>query len=197
MLPACYADKTITASMTVLRRPGLSLCGRDLIQALNSLGTILLSLSNPIDASNGLNLQAILAEYAKYLKPTLGQLGSARTYVCQRRVYADFKDRGLSCARSEKVADELERLVKNGVLSPVLHSEWATPIMPLTKKDGSVRSFSDYKPTMNAAYVTEQYIRPMIDNLFANFNEEDVYSTQDLSRALVKYPWTKRLKGKL
>lgn len=40
--------------------------------------------------------------------------------------------------------DKLESLVRSGVLSPFAHSEYAMPILPVLKKDGSVRICGDY-----------------------------------------------------
>ena len=39
----------------------------------------------------------------------------------------------------------LERMVKDGVIDPVECAEWAAPIFPVMKQDGSVRICGDYK----------------------------------------------------
>ena len=41
-------------------------------------------------------------------------------------------------ARRVKVKQELERLVREGILEPVQHSDWAAPIVPVLKGDKSV-----------------------------------------------------------
>lgn len=49
------------------------------------------------------------------------------------------KARSLPFALRDKVTQVLDRLVTQRALSPVTHSEWATPIVPVLKKDGTVR----------------------------------------------------------
>ncbi|XP_024891589.1 uncharacterized protein K02A2.6-like [Temnothorax curvispinosus] len=46
---------------------------------------------------------------------------------------------------TDKVSAEIDRLVGEGVLSPVETSEWGTPIVPVVKSDGSLRICGDYK----------------------------------------------------
>ena len=45
-------------------------------------------------------------------------------------------------ALKEAIEKDLERL---GVVEPIRHSEWAAPIVPVPKADGSVRICGDYK----------------------------------------------------
>jgi hypothetical protein len=48
---------------------------------------------------------------------------------------------------------ELERLQREGIISPVEFSDWASPIVTVAKPDGSVRICGDYKATINLACV--------------------------------------------
>ncbi|XP_045541844.1 uncharacterized protein K02A2.6-like [Papilio machaon] len=52
--------------------------------------------------------------------------------------------RPIAFALREKVTDELNRLVDLGVLKPVDYSEYASPIVPVLKRNGSVRICADY-----------------------------------------------------
>ena len=48
-----------------------------------------------------------------------------------------------------KIEQELARLEKNSIIKKVESSEWATPIVPVLKKDNTVRICGDYKVTFN------------------------------------------------
>ena len=61
----------------------------------------------------------------------------------------------------KRVEEELHRLLDEGVISPVQHSEWATSIVPVIK-NGTIR---DYKVTLNRVAVVESYLLPRIDDL--------------------------------
>ena len=44
---------------------------------------------------------------------------------------------------------KLERLQEQGIIEPVQFSDWATPIVPVLKPDGSVHISGEYKGTVN------------------------------------------------
>ena len=78
------------------------------------------------------------------------------------------KPRAVPYSLKEKVEKELDRLLKQGVIEKINFSEWAAPIVPVMKKDGSVRICGDYKMTVNQASKTESYPLPKIDDLLAS-----------------------------
>ena len=58
----------------------------------------------------------------------------------------------------EKVENELQRLHAEGIISPVKFASWAAPIVPVLKKDNTVRICGDFKVTNNKALLNESYI---------------------------------------
>ena len=52
-------------------------------------------------------------------------------------------------AIKESAGREIDRLVVNDILHPVEHSERATPIVPVPKKDETIRICGDFKVTVN------------------------------------------------
>ncbi|KAL7856631.1 hypothetical protein SRHO_G00155300 [Serrasalmus rhombeus] len=79
-----------------------------------------------------------------------------------------------------------DELVQSGVLEPVSVSSWATPIVPVIKKDGSIRICGDFKVTLNPVLEVEQYPLPHIDDLFAELAGGQKFSKIDLSQAYLQ-----------
>ncbi|KAH7985665.1 hypothetical protein HPB49_026318 [Dermacentor silvarum] len=57
--------------------------------------------------------------------------------------------RPLPFALKDGVTQELQRLQREGILVPVKTSEWATPLDPVLKRDGTVRICGDFKVAIN------------------------------------------------
>ncbi|XP_064482922.1 uncharacterized protein K02A2.6-like [Ornithodoros turicata] len=93
------------------------------------------------------------------------------------------KARSLPLSLKPAVEKEIERLIKNDVWTPVQTSEYATPIVPVVKKDGGIRLCGDYKVTLNPQLVAESYPLPRIDEMLAALAGGRYYSKIDLSRA--------------
>lgn len=79
--------------------------------------------------------------------------------------------------------EELKRLEAEGNLTRVQHSDWATPIVPVLKKNGSIRISGDFKVTLNPLLNVDQYPLPKIDDIFANLNGGTHFSNVDLKQA--------------
>ena len=68
----------------------------------------------------------------------------------------------------ERVEQEMDRLKHEGILQLVEFSDWATPIVPVLKNDGSVHICGDYKLTANQAAKVDSYPLPRIEDLLAS-----------------------------
>ena len=97
-----------------------------------------------------------------------------------------FKPCTLPLALREKVSNELDRLVASGIIIPVKLSAWAAPVVPVIKKDSSVRLCGDYKLTVNSAAQNEVYLLPRIEELFAAVSGGKIFSKLDLSHAYLQ-----------
>ncbi|PFX30124.1 Uncharacterized protein K02A2.6 [Stylophora pistillata] len=86
-------------------------------------------------------LQTMLDKYSDVFEDKLGTFKSAKAKLTLKEdSQAHFcKARAVPYALRPKVEEELRRLQNEGILTKVEWSEWATPIVPVPKKDGSVR----------------------------------------------------------
>ena len=97
-----------------------------------------------------------------------------------------FKPRPVPVAIKASIGKELDCLEQQGIIEKVSHSEWATPIVAVSKKDGRFCICGDYKVTVNQSLPVEQYLLPKPDDLFATLAGGKVFSKLDLSQAYLQ-----------
>ena len=68
-----------------------------------------------------------------------------------------YKARPVPYALQPKVEAALKKLEEDDVIKPVQFSQWAAPIVPVVKPDGSIRICGDYKVTLNRVAKTDTY----------------------------------------
>ena len=72
---------------------------------------------------------------------------------------------------------------KAGTIELVQFSEWATPIVPMVKSDGSVRVCGDYKLTVNKVSKLDAYSIPKLDDLYTKLASGTTFTELDFSHA--------------
>ena len=94
-----------------------------------------------------------------------------------------FKPRTVPFALRAKVEAEIQRLEKEGVLKKVETSDWATPIVPVLKPDGTVRICGDFKVTLNRYLGVPEHRMPTSEELLTKLNGGELFTKFDLSYA--------------
>ena len=94
-----------------------------------------------------------------------------------------FKARSVAYTLKGGIEMELDRLVRQGVYRPISHSDWAAPIVPVRKSDGTIRICGDYKLTVNPAAECDTYPVPKTEDLFATLNGGEKFTKLDLRQA--------------
>ena len=162
-----YQNQSLQSSVLVVDGDGPSLLGRDWLEHL-ILDWPKLHALHSLKPS----CQDILDCHASVFEDKLGCLQdtSVKIHVDRQAQPKFFKARSVPYALRDKVEKELERLEKEDIIERVQFSEWATPIVPVAKKDGSVRICGDYKVTANQAALVDAYPLPRIEDLFASLS---------------------------
>ena len=94
------------------------------------------------------------------------------------------KARTLPYAYKSLVNEEIDRLVQQGILTPVTFSDWVAPIVPVLKSDKkSVKICGDFKRTVNQICKVDKYLIPKIEDLFTSLKGGKTFSTLDMSQA--------------
>lgn len=130
-------------------------------------------------------LQGLMQRHADVFKEELGELEGVKAKIsvdpqAQPRFH---KPRPIPFALKERVDQELERLEKEGIIESVKFAEWAAPIVPVVKSDGSVRICGDYRLTVNRVSKLDAYPLPKVDELFASLAGGKTFSKLDLQHA--------------
>lgn len=98
-----------------------------------------------------------------------------------------MRARPLAYALRGPVERTLDQLVRDGILTPIERSDWATPIVPVVKKDGSIRICADYKLTLNKVIEVDRYPLPRVEDLLVRLSGGELYSKLDLSQAYAQF----------
>ena len=171
-----------TIPLQVVKGGGTTLLGRDWLQKFQLHWGNIFNLHTPP------TLQVILDDHKQVFSDGLGTLkdNKVKFYLEEHANPQFLKARPLPLALRGKVAEELDRLQAEGIIVPTKFSKWAAPIVPVIKRDGSIRICGDFKRTINKSARTEVYPLPRIDELFASLSGGQTFTTLDLSHAYLQ-----------
>ena len=133
----------------------------------------------------------MLEKYNSVFSDGLGTVKGfkARIHVDAQAPPKFSKARSVPYFYRKKVERELDRLVQEGTLEPVEHSEWASPIVAVLKRDGNnIRICGDFKQTLNPVSRLDRYPIPRIQDLFSQLSGGKLFSKLDLSQAYLQIP---------
>ncbi|GFU40669.1 transposon Tf2-9 polyprotein [Trichonephila clavipes] len=82
------------------------------------------------------------------------------TYIAELRALA------MNCDYDK----DMLNIMLRDVFKKVDSSEWATPVVPVVKSDGSIRLCADYSVTLNPNLIVPQHPLPRLDEIFGSLN---------------------------
>ena len=173
-----------TLPLLVVKGEGPSLLGRNWLTELQLNWHEIFWLHNA-------SLNQVLEKHKAAFKPGLGTVTGfkAKILVDPDATPRYCKAHTITYFYREKVEKELDRLVEEGTLEPVEHSEWAAPIVAVLKQDKqSVRICGDFKQTINPVAKLDRYPIPKIEDLFAKLSGGKTFTKLDLSQAYLQVP---------
>jgi len=172
-----YQNKKFTMCLYVIENGGPPLIGRNDIKNIKCF--TLFNMENDVSVGN------IIKKYNNVFND---EIGTFNKYEISLNIKAGavpkfYKPRSIPLALKEKVETEIDRLIKSNILVPIDYSEWATPIVPILKPDGTVRICGDFKITINPVLEGTEYPLPKIEHLYANVSGSRYFSKIDLKDA--------------
>ena len=172
-----YKRMKVELPLLVVEGNGPSLLGR------NWLNTIQLDWKEIKYVSTELN--SLLQKYAGLFKNELGTMAGiqAKLAVKPDAVPKFFRAHPVPYALKETIERDLERLEQSGVIEKVNYSDWATPMVPVPKPDGSVRLCGDFKVTVNPVLSIDKHLIPKPEDLLTVLTGGKKFTKIDLSQA--------------
>ena len=141
VVKVCVENHEEVLDLLVVEGSGPSLLGRDWLSKMQ-LNWKEIHKVHTKQAS----LEEILTDHSNLLKDELGTIKgtSAKLHINPDARPRFFRPRSVPYALRTRVNQALEKLQAEGIIEPVEFSEWAAPIVPVVKRDGTIRVCGDY-----------------------------------------------------
>ncbi|XP_060542061.1 uncharacterized protein K02A2.6-like [Pantherophis guttatus] len=135
-------------------------------------------------------LDSIIEEFKEVFDGKLGKfVGRPISFNLDKGITPiRLKPRRVPFALRPKVDEQLDKLIAQGVLEPIDHASWETPIVTPLKHDGSVRICADYRCTINKALAQSAYPVPVVQHLLHSLGSGAIFAKLDLAQAYQQLP---------
>ncbi|XP_064400007.1 uncharacterized protein K02A2.6-like [Halichondria panicea] len=185
-----YQAQQAELDLLVVAGKGPSLLGRDWLENLR-LDWHSIKYSTIVAD----DLQEILDKHSTVFGKDLGHIkdAPATIHIDPAHKPRFCKARPVPYSRRSKVEKEISRLEEQGVIEPEF-SDWAAPVVPVVKKDGSIRLCGDYKVTVNTVAKPDTYPLPRIEDIFASLANGKSFTKLDLAHAYQQISLTEESK---
>lgn len=177
IVPVKFKEQDFKLPLLVVRNDGSTLLGRDWFKDLNISITGLHTISQ--------SAEAVTEKFPDVFGETFPGAAIPPVHI---ELKHDAQPKFLKCrsipfALKDDVINELDKLERQGVLQPTQYAEWATPVVIVRKKNGSLRICGDYRSTVNQAVRNNVYPLPTSKELFARLGRGRIFSKIDLTQA--------------
>ncbi|KAJ0172353.1 hypothetical protein K1T71_012326 [Dendrolimus kikuchii] len=184
-----YKNISQHLDLYVIEKGKTVLLGRQWLASLNiDLPDLRINCVN-MSSDSKFNVTEFSSRYAEVFADGLGRFTGGKVSISVREGARPvfLRARPLAYALREPVERALEQLVQDGILTPVERSDWATPIVPVVKKDGNIRICADYKLTLNKVIEIDRYPLPKFEDLITRLNGGEHFTKIDFSQAYAQF----------
>ncbi|CAI6354211.1 unnamed protein product [Macrosiphum euphorbiae] len=180
-----FNEKDYDLKLYIVENGGPPLLGNDWLKYLGIKVNIDFEMNNITSQNHSNQIKELITKFPEVFTDKLGTYNKnkCKLYLKENFKPIFFKPRSLPYKIKDQVGAELDRLVKEGILTPVETCDFGTPIVPVIKANGSIRICGDYKVTINPYLKVDRYPLPRIEDLFSNISGSVIWSKIDLSQA--------------
>lgn len=150
------------------------------------------AITNPnLTVTQQRDLKKLLKDSAKILnnKPGLTNLAEHKIQTGEATPIRQHPYR-IPAAWREEVRKEIDLMLQLGVIEPS-DFPWASPIVTVRKKDGSLRLCVDYRK-LNSMTQEDQYQMPRVEELIERLGKAECITTLDLTKVYYQVPVCKK-----
>ena len=189
MVHITYGNQSAHLPLYNVKENGPTLLGRNWLREIILDWATIFKVVTPANGHSQ-DLDQILAENTELFdgEPGCPKTGNANLHLKQDARPVFLRPRSLPHATKQAVKAELERLQAQGIIEPVSHSDWATPVVAVPKPDRSVRLCSDYRVTLNPQLQVDQHPLPTPKDVFSTLNQAKHFAKLDLAQAYLQVP---------
>ncbi|XP_055590350.1 uncharacterized protein K02A2.6-like [Uranotaenia lowii] len=186
-----FEDKKSVLPLFVVDSSKHPLLGREWLRKLHIDWNNLLcpaTVNTVTPATTTSALDQLFKKYSSVFEDSIGRISSvqANLHLKPNAKPVFLKARKLPFNLKSVVDKELDKLVAEGVLTKVDHSDWATPIVPVKKSENRVRICGDYKQTVNPLLLVDQHPLPTVDEMFSTLAGGKKFTKIDLVQAYLQ-----------
>lgn len=179
-----FRDRRLTLPVLVSNGNGPSLLGRDWFAPMG------LGVSGVNSVSDFNDIYSMVKEYPTVSSPHHGCFTGPPVHIA---VPADAQPRYQACRRvpfplMTKMEEAIDKQVAQGVWVPYQDYRWASAIVPVAKKNGSLRLCADYKGTVNPFLSPDTYRTPTVDEVLHKLAGGQIFGEIDLVDAYTQIP---------
>ena len=140
-----------------------------------------------LNAEQRAELEALLQKYADAFSDTPGKTHLVEHYIeTEQTRPVKVPPYRIPHAYRKLFEGELQEMLKHKIIEPST-SEWAAPILPIKKKDGTWRFCVDFR-RLNSLSRLDAYPMPRVDELIDRLGQARFISTIDLTRGYWQIP---------
>ena len=177
-----FNQQTASLPVVILEGNGPTLFGRDWLNHIRLDWSEIFHI--------GLGVKEVIAKYQNIFN---AQTSSLKQLQASLKMHSNvtpkfLKPRSVPYALKPTIEKDLERLENAGIIRQVTYSDWASPIVPVPKADGTVRICGDYKVTINQHLKVDHYPMPKAEDIFSTLNGGEKFTKLDLSQAYLQLP---------
>ncbi|KIH46652.1 reverse transcriptase [Ancylostoma duodenale] len=141
-----------------------------------------------LDRIRNETVTSLKARFADMFSPGLGRCTKTKAKLVLKPDATPIyrQRRPVPFASQSAVNAEIDRLLNEGVLSAVDHSNWAAPMVVVKKSNGTTRICADFSTGLNDALMLHQHPLPTAEEVFTKLNGGQLFSQIDLADAYLQ-----------